>query len=375
MKTAIVVVPGMGCKTMGRGLEILQQCLLNCLGPGVIAKDGTCQVNGVSGTSLKTKSRGEDVRIDMFEAFWEDCVPDLTSEPSPVRKAFLGARVLWYWMWSPVWRVVFHSKYLLFGMLGSSLLMSLWYMLVLPAAIVLLVSQIQSPPEWLTQVTDELKSLASGETRSEVLWWAGGITSFLLVSLPVNAVVNIASFTMTYLTGLPADKGPMSLRHTIHRRVGEVIQKVATSDYDRVIVASHSFGTIVAMDVMSRMTPESVGSRQVGVITIASPAKVLAARSHWFRNRVASPPLPDTVSDWLDLYSDTDWLCSAVPLPEQTDGFQSRKVDLQVSLLYAFFGAPHVAYFRDETVAEAILNAAVNLPPESEEPDVLIQAD
>ena len=348
MKTAVIVVPGFGCREIGRGVEILKMCLLNGLGKSVASEGEDCRTAGLTGTQIIVKVDGEAVDVDLFEAFWGDLIPNLAGESSPLRKVFMGARVLWYWIVSRVWSELRGNKYLIGGMIGSSLLILAWYVGVVPAAVAAFVAQID--PESQSGVLKQASELAGG---IEKLWWFAAIVSLLVVMLPVHQVVDLANFTMVYLRDLPATPGSESLRHRIHNRVEGVVRAIAEDPaYDKVLVASHSFGTMVAIDLMSRI---NLGSQTVGMLTIASPARVLAARDHRLARQVLRPPLPDAVRFWVDVHSGKDWLCSAVPMPDGTPGFESRLVNLPVTTLDSVTGDSHTAYFRDETVARIIL--------------------
>ena len=92
-------------------------------------------------------------------------------------------------------------------------------------------------------------------------------------------------------------------------------------DQGEVVLVSHSLGTVVGMDLITRLSP---GVSRVHLTTAGSP---LGMDSVYSRLLVGRPKRPDTVADWLNAWCPTDAVAIGCPLGDDwADGVNDLAV-------------------------------------------------
>jgi len=96
----------------------------------------------------------------------------------------------------------------------------------------------------------------------------------------------------------------------------------------------------------------------VRFVTLGTPLKMMAAISTWIAAEVEKCLDGEAIAQWLDFYSDRDWLCTRVPVPRgvATDRFRATAIALQVSLAQQLTAESHRAYFFDRAVLETLID-------------------
>lgn len=183
-------------------------------------------------------------------------------------------------------------------------------------------------------------------------WSVWLVASALLSLIPVNAGVDIFDFARRYLED---DTDGRILRAKIRQRISVILDDVLNENiYDRVTVLAHSFGVVIATDMLA----DYQHSKPIRYISMGGALKALSYKSEWVEKEIKKCLSNDSLEVWIDCYSDQDWLCTKTPIP---DGCSSKKIqykknNLKFSLLKQISGKSHEHYFTDENVLKTILD-------------------
>ncbi len=360
VKRAIVLVPGMVREERNFRRQVLIDNLIAVVQRRRLVPVGPVEIVGETGQRIEVQAprdNGEEDRwpnvIDVFEAYWTDLVPD-PSTLSPWRKLWNGFDLLVYWLldWR-AWRAFTISPTMSIGLFFGALLLVLWY-----ASIVLIAAQALSktglPPELdkipeVKAVFDGLILLA-GSIGDWKLWM---LTAALLSVINVDELVGIARATKQYMENSVPEAGDdtrqVGLRDRMRERIVATLERVLAKDYDEVVVVAHSFGTVIAADALREWPGESELSR-LRLITLGSPLAVLRCRSDWMKRELDGLLAPPRLSRWTDYYSDTDWICAAVPGHDKAYAAHAHHLKFEAPLLQRLTGRTHLLYYREQRV-------------------------
>jgi len=286
--------------------------------------------------------------FDLHEAYWLDLLPR-QSEEMPWRRLLSGMGLLRYWLFSPVWRSIRHPTMMLNGILSAALLLA-WYYGVLVVGFTAIgadsAADAGAASSWLSQLSAVLGEwgLAMGG------WQVWLVVSVVLALVPVAQLVDISWFTKRYLQNERVDE-EIGCRDRIRSQVREALLALLEQPgYRRVTVVSHSFGTIIAMDLLADLRPE----RAVRLFTLGSPAELLEYRSQWMREEIRRCLESPAISQWWDFYSRQDWMAAPVPGHRKHHASFSIPVEREDSLLHRLTGETHKAYYSERRVLEAL---------------------
>lgn len=350
-----------------------------------LARGGAVTVGGESGERLNPKPLREDAgalqppplaSIDVFEAYWADMIPEQGEQP-PWIKLRQGLDLVGYWVFSPrSWRAVGHamrngSLLIALGLIMGGLTLVAWYVLL-----AVLVGQTVAPGGTVPQdlaavplVSDLVRLFgeATGWIATHA-WWA--VLPFLLTMLQADALVLLARFTRDYFENR-ADESGIGLRDRLRQRVAGTLEAVLEADYDEVVIVAHSFGTVIATDILADW-PHNADIRRLSLVSLGSPITVLRHRSTWLENERRTLLQSRRPAVWLDFYSPNDWLCGAVPGHRDAYGDAlSHRLRFEAPWLQKLSGRTHLLYYRDPNVLEQLatpLPAAAGNPLTSHDP-------
>ncbi|MGD1878738.1 MAG: hypothetical protein ACFB13_14725 [Kiloniellaceae bacterium] len=366
-RRAIVLIPGMKREERFHRREILVSNL-ETVERHPLTRDGEVSLGGESGLRLTlTPLRGDDgvpmppslASLDVFEAYWGDMIPE-QGEQAPWTKLLQGLDLVGYWVFNlRSWQAVVQSvrsgsSLIAVGLLMGGLTLIAWYLML-----AVLVGQAVAPSG---QVPDELAGIplvsglvhgfgvAAGWLAAHA-WWA--VLPFLLAMLQVDALVLLARFIKDYFENREDENG-VGLRDRLRKRVAGTLEAVLASDYDEVMVVAHSFGTVVATDILADW-PHAADLKRLSLVSLGSPITVLRYRSAWLereRRAVLEARRPPV---WLDFFSPSDWLCGAVTGHRESYGeAMSRKLSFEAPWPQKLSGQTHLLYYRDPRVLEQL---------------------
>ena len=368
-RRAIILIPGLEEAEKSEKRDLLVANLVTIEGHR-LRVDGTVQVGAEAGVRLRAEPLRGDVdavarELDVFEAYWTDMTVK-SQEQGLKHKLRLGFSLLFFWVFSyRFWGAFSISRWMTLGMLASGGLMCLWFLsLAVLAANALSVqdlvpAELQSSPTVTKGVTWAKETL--GSVASTEFW---GVITLLLAMVPVETGIKIAAFTKHYLQDVPDETG-VGLRARIRSRVTAVIEEVSKSEeYDEIFVTGHSFGTVIATDILADW-PHEADRARVTFVTWGSPMAMLQFRSVWLRDQLAAIARPGAVARWCDFWSPTDWLCSRVPV-EQGGAVElsSRRLAFEAPFHQRLTGETHKLYYKEQAVLEFL---AAPLPLVAEE--------
>jgi hypothetical protein len=148
----------------------------------------------------------------------------------------------------------------------------------------------------------------------------------------------------------------IGLRDKIRNRVKETINRIIEDEsYDQVTVLSHSFGTVVSVDILADFHLNQ--NQTLRFVTIGSPLYFLSHRSTWIETEIKKCLANETIASWLDFYSGEDWLCSKIPGHGENDKANQKSIPIhhEASLFGKLNGNTHLAYFSSQPVIENLV--------------------
>lgn len=297
--------------------------------------------------------------LDVFEAYWADMIPEQVELP-PWSKLMKGLELVGYWVFSlGSWRAVASSlrsgsSMIAIGLIMGGLTLIAWYLML-----AVLVGQAVAPGG---AVPDELKDLPLisdlvalfGRTTGWLaanVWWA--VLPFLLAMLQVDALVLLARFIKDYFENRVDDSG-VGLRDRVRKRVGGTMEAVLAAGYDEVVVVAHSFGTVIATDILADW-PHEADLQRLSLVSMGSPITVLRYRSAWLEGERRGMLKPQRLATWIDFFSPSDWLCGAVTGHRESYGTaMSRNLNFEAPWPQRITGQTHLLYYRDPRVLEQL---------------------
>lgn len=299
------------------------------------------------------------VSVDVFEAYWADMIPEQV-EQAPWTKLLQGLELVGYWVFSlGTWKAVAASlrrgsSLIALGLLMGGLTLTAWYLML-----AVLVGQAVAPggevPEELAGipvVSDVVAAygMAAGWIAGHA-WWA--VLPFLLTMLQVNALVLLARFTKDYFENREDETG-VGLRDRVRRRIAGTLESVLAGGYDEVVVLAHSFGTVIAIDILADW-PHEADLKRLSLVSLGSPIAVLRYRSAWLESERREVLQTRRFAAWFDFFSPSDWLCGAITGHRESYGTEmSRRLLFEAPWRQKLSGQTHMLYYRDLRVLEQL---------------------
>lgn len=331
---------GLTTRLEGRQLELTQEDV---------------KIQGQSGKRLLySAAEGEKKYIDIYEAYWHDLIDPLSGK-SIKDQVIKGIFILFYWLFSGIWRMAKKSRILLFQLLVLLLLNVLWYYGNLTVALTTIGQNpnafgVQIPSDWATQLAEIGRFLGS--------WKVWIITSLILSfsPVPISNLVDLTDFTARYLQD-ETQAGIGGVRDKIRQRVEVILNDVLKqNEYERITVLSHSFAVLIGIDLLADYQPKM--KKPIRYISMGGAIELLSYRSAWVSEETTKCLNNPALLNWRDYYSDQDWLCTKTPTPEsdQSYKFTSIKIKLRVPITQQIIGGSHNAYFFDKALLEDLLD-------------------
>ncbi len=351
----ILLVPGMGAKEPEEYLDKLASGITDyCEGRGYewVSVDDSSEAGQAQRKITITAPSGDSKTLAIQEAYWADLRPRLSTE-SAHRKFARGLDLLLFWLGSAQTLLLArHSKYMMFNMIFTLVLLFVWYYGALAAGITAIganpdligTDQPLLPQDW----ADHLKFV--GERMGG--WYVWVSSSLLMLAIPMAEIIDISYGTKAYL------QNRQGLRHKI---VGRVAKALGTAyrnadSYQRITVVGHSFGVAVATQTLAGFSAPATPALRF--VSLGGPLLLMSARSP--RLDADQANLVQQLGDghlagWVDFYSNHDWLCTASPVPNETPGFTPRPITTTVSWDKRVNGESHSLYFSDwDVMAELV---------------------
>jgi hypothetical protein len=349
----IVLVPGLTRFAQGEQRESFIQGLVKTSEDPLVRRvDGS---NGRPSVVTLEVTRGQEVvPTDVQEAYWNDLVPSLTAAGLRAR-VVRGLALFLYWAFSPAWRGFLGRKYLTVGLMVSGIALVVWYYGVLA----LFLDALLNDPG-TNEVIARYAEFARGALEAVAGWkiWLGA--SVIMGLIPVAVLIDIMDFCKRYLVNEPTGSGGIGLHVAIRDRVRSQVLDALKADhpYDRLVLVSHSFGTVVAVDVLADL-PLPPGSR-VRFVTLGSPVELLVRKAPWLQGEIHKCCERPDLEAWIDIRAENDWFATGVPRAED-ERCRSLRVPVRGTIVDTVTGRTHARYFDQEEAVAATLGRGV--PP------------
>lgn len=352
-RDAIVLVPGARIAQQGEHLGVLLEGFRKAAESVICGAESEALIEGLKGRRLPFTfvATGETRQVDFFECYLSDLVPSL-SQQSPLVKLREGTKVLLFWFTSGMWRGVRQHTYLVLSAIVSAIVFLLWYFSVLALGLTALGEF--KPPEGSPLFAHAVSLAADwGKRLGSWVMWLGLAT--VLGMARADRLADISHFLRRYLT---SDE----LREEFQYRLREPLYQIVRSgEYARVTLLAHSFGSLVAADVLAGF--KHTGGPKVGVITLGSPAAVLLHMTTWLPDELKRCSENDDIEFWIDFSSCSDWMGAPVRF-EGALAFPFAPIELRGmgGLAAQFTGGAHRAYFHRREVMECLVAPGAHLP-------------
>ncbi|MFN8091768.1 MAG: hypothetical protein U0599_06000 [Vicinamibacteria bacterium] len=306
---------------------------------------------------IRTPGPPADSLVDVYEAHWVDLMPE-QAELGPWTKLQRGLELLIYWLLDRrIWRAFLVSKYMTFGLVAGGALLLIWYVGVAVLALSAVGSDptLSGPARELPVVGAVVAVLvAVAGSIGEWRYWA--LLSLLVPLFRVDLLARIAYFTKALFENT-LDESGVGLRDRVRERIRPTLEAVLQEDYDEVVVAAHSLGTVFAVDLLADW-PHTQDFDRLSLVTLGSPRVVLRLRSAWLDEQLETLLSRPELVRWLDFFARTDWLCGAVPGHSQRYGAGHQKeLVFEASLPQRLTARTHLLYYQDRCVLNALAGA------------------
>lgn len=303
-------------------------------------------VPGLEGQRLRVKhlASGETKEVDVFECYYSDLMPDLSGANAMVR-LWEGTKLLSFWLFSRVWWATRGNFHLVVTAVVSSVILVAWYSSVFVLGCKAIGEIRAAESGALVQGLVDLAKAIGEFVGPWVIWL--GVGSFTAL-VRGEFLANISNLLRRYLQSAEVQA---SYRERLR---GPLLRIVGSGQYSRVTVLAHSFGTIVALDVMGGWHVS--GAPKLHVITIGSPLRVLRRVGKWLDPELKRCAANKGIACWHDFSSDTDWMGSEFPMPEpRVFPFSCSHIENLGGFWARFSGATHREYFYRHEVLDFVL--------------------
>lgn len=343
-RTLVVLIPGLA--------RFTRSAQLSAFVDGLTAASERFLVSEISDDNtapgirrLRATSNDRTLEMDVVEAYWNDMVPSLTQETVTTRM-LRGLSLIVFWVMSPIWNSFWHRKYLTLGFLTSGIAFIAWYF----STIVLFIDALQENgdnpfPGVLAWVSWFVNWIGGWKV------WAG--MSVFVALLPVSLLVDITDFAKRYITDEPAVAGQPAVRFEIVKRVREqLLAALQSNEYTSITVIGHSFGSVVAVDLMADLPSQGIPVR---VITMGSLIEILAKQASWLRDDVNTLCQRPDLEEWIDVYTDSDWFASGAGVPD-SNKCREVKVKSFSTFIDKVAARVHARYFDNQETVRLVLS-------------------
>jgi len=330
---------------------------LDCLSTGLtevlefprVEEIGEEKIIGHTGKKFKLYLDKGNKEIDVYDAYWNDLFDKHLSSSALKNQVFRGIYILLYWFFTKNLLALRNSPPLLIGLGTSLLLWMFWFYGIIALAFVALG---QEPSFLGFPISEDFSKPISAFGQHMTNWSAWLIVSGIFSFIPINLIADVADFSTRYLEEDPEGK---ILKAKIRKRVADKLNAVLeTGFYDKVTVLAHSFGVVIATDLLADYQQDS----RVRYISMGGCLRFISCKSRQIEKEIFKCLENDKIEDWVDFYSDQDWLCTKTPVPKKYNScrIHHKETKPTVSLFKRLSGESHDHYFTNEEVLKIVLN-------------------
>ena len=234
------------------------------------------------------------------------------------------------------------ARYITVGLAGGGVILVAWYL-----SLVILVAQVMTDPNAPAEtsvVPEWLRNAVVWTGTTIGTWQPWAVVATVLGIVRADELARIATFSKRYLQNWVGD-AELGLRDRVRVRILATLDHVVRADYDEIVVVGHSFGTILATDILADW-PRAGDAVRPHLVTWGAPTAVMACRSEWLRTEVERLVANDRLARWVDVHATSDWLCSAFPgRARRKVAGDTRAVRFDAPFFDRMLGRTHLAYF------------------------------
>lgn len=267
------------------------------------------------------------------------------STAKALTKLVSGTKLILFWLLSGVWTRLFTNTYMTIPSLVTAGMLLLWYFGVLVVGFTAVGElPLGGESEPLARAAAYIGGFGQAIGNWSVWVVVGAVLSFLRIA----RLVDLSHFVRLYL-----DESP--IRNAVRQRVLDPLYRVMESgQYERVTVLGHSFGVMIATDVLADFTRK--GTTEVRFVTLGGPLPLLLSVKSWVGREIQKCKRNLSLSSWTDFYSPTDWMCSQSPVENASYPTSARHLPDLGGWMKRASGETHQAYFSNQEVMEYLLS-------------------
>lgn len=342
MKRAIVIIPGIEVKPRGECLEKLTNNLYGQISTTLSQKELTDNFD----FKITDPEMGE---IDVIEAYWVDFLPQI-SEDNPLKRIWYGTCLLFFWFVSTIWLEFKRSKFMAINLVLGSLALLLWYYTIIAPVLNVDILKDVNALYWMNSI-DYFSEFSMSPTTLMAIC---GVPFVGIISNGIQISFSIRS----YLKNIASAAHEKGVRDRIQDRIRAVLRKVYDTGYDEVILIGHSFGCVIAIDMLSHWQNDEDLSRTT-FISWGSPADLVRHKSKGVKEGLSWLAMQKTGLKWFDVHSKNDFMCSYITAHKDNyPPHTSVELAFESSWLQRLSGETHMNYFVDPKALGLILTSS-----------------
>lgn len=327
--------------------------------------------------TARNRQTGQNIELDVYEAFWGDLVPDW-SEESPWQRFKRGTLLMIYWAPGGIARAAYKGQFptrttAVFCVAAMALI--LWYIVVANLFLQAVGNGDSEAPTLIQQALTEypwtrrIFELVQAATDWPIIAFFVGL--FGLGKL--ESLSNVATFLKAYLRDDITGEDKAGLRAKSRRRLLHVLDFVTAPDrdYDDVHVVAHSLGGAIAVDALAEYGTEL---SRITLHTWGSPLRLMSQQEVLIEREIAKLQTSETrIANWIDVAFANDVFTSVRAQPNlYEDGKRTHQRAAQVypETLQPWmpkksalaFSQHHNAYYQCENAMWPVLSLPDTLP-------------
>ena len=384
-RRAIIMVPGISRREqLATRDQLVESIYYYSEGYATVTSDSkeSSGFNYRTVTATSLEENGEEVTLDVYEAFWGDLVPDWSKE-SPWQRFKHGLTLITYWALGGLARSIARREIpprTSFAMVIAGLILIFWYLTVVTVLAKAIADGNSGMPDFINTyfVENETGIWLLAKVKSLGAW---PIFTFALLVLGMGRVesfANIAAFLKAYFRDDPINGSNVGLRAKSRKRVISVLNHVhqvageadSADRYDEVFVVAHSLGGAIAVDALAEY---GANLATTTLITRGSSLGALVQQEPLIQHEIAKFYISKTrISNWTDIVFTMDMMGSKVPIPRLSEtGWSPKKhppifPPTQIPPLPKGQGFRmaliHEAYYRSERAILMLVRPVVSQP-------------
>jgi len=304
------------------------------------------------------EATGEKKRIDIYEVYWGDIIEKNYSDDVTIfKKFFFGLELIFFWIFSPIWKAAYKNKWMFIGIVFSGLLVTFWFISVIGILISALdsaevldtIKYVFHDPPLEEEIRMGLSFKEAPKLVSDFFTKLFVVVGVVLSLFPgvIALILKVSGFSMKFIKS-------QIIRDGVKKRLAAMANAIGRDNsYSSITFFAHSLGVIPLIHFISDY--ENYGNKNIRCITVGSPVSFLMNKTPLFKEYIVNSLKNIHVTAWYDFFSKEDWLCSYDSVKKYGDRFDSEEISMDTSWTSRLSTKPHKAYFNHSKVIKKLI--------------------